>query len=41
MPGTPRDSLVLLVVVLEQRTKLQTTQIMTDTGAYSDVVVGR
>lgn len=40
MPGTLRDSLVLLAVVLEQQTELQPTQIMTDTGAYSDVVFG-
>src|ERR1700688_593240 len=39
-PGTLRDSLVLLAVVLEQQTELQPTQIMTDTGAYSDVVFG-
>jgi len=38
--GTLRDSLVLLSVVLEQETELQPTQIMTDTGAYSDVVFG-
>jgi len=41
VPGTLRDSLVLLAVVLEQQTELQPTQIMTDTGAYSDVVFGR
>ena len=40
VPGTLRDSLVLLSVVLEQETELQPTQIMTDTGAYSDVVFG-
>lgn len=40
MPGTLRDSLVLLSLVLEQETELQPTQIMTDTGAYSDVVFG-
>ena len=40
MPGTLRDSLILLAVVLEQQTDLQPTQIMTDTGAYSDVVFG-
>jgi TnpA family transposase len=39
-PGTLRDSLVLLAVVLEQQTELEPTQIMTDTGAYSDVVFG-
>lgn len=40
VPGTLRDSLLLLAVVLEQQTNLQPTQIMTDTGAYSDVVFG-
>ena len=40
VPGALRDSLVLLAVVLEQQTELQPTQIMTDTGAYSDVVFG-
>lgn len=40
VPGTLRDSLVLLAVVLEQQTDLQPTQIITDTGAYSDVVFG-
>ena len=40
VPGTLRDSLVLLGVVLEQQTELQPTQIMTDNGAYSDVVFG-
>jgi TnpA family transposase len=40
VPGTLRDSLVLLAVVLEQQTELKPTQIMTDTGAYSDVVFG-
>ncbi|MDQ3232466.1 MAG: Tn3 family transposase [Pseudobdellovibrionaceae bacterium] len=39
-PGTLRDSLVLLAVVLEQETELVPTQIMTDTGAYSDIVFG-
>lgn len=38
--GTLRDSQILLAVVLEQQTDLQPTQIMTDTGAYSDVVFG-
>ncbi len=33
VPGTLRDSLILLAVVLEQQTELQPTQIMTDTGA--------
>jgi TnpA family transposase len=40
MPGTMRDSLLLLALVLEQQTELQPTRIMTDTGAYSDVVFG-
>lgn len=40
VPGTLRDSLVLLAVVLEQQTELQPAQIMTDTGAYSDIVFG-
>lgn len=40
VPGTLRDSLILLAVVLEQQTDLQPTQIMTDTGAYSDVAFG-
>ena len=40
VPGTLRDSLVLLAVVLEQQTELRPTQIMTDNGAYSDVVFG-
>ena len=40
VPGTLGDSLILLAVVLQQQTDLQPTQIMTDTGAYSDVVFG-
>lgn len=40
VPGTLRDSLVLLAVVLEQQTEFHPTRIMTDTGAYSDVVFG-
>lgn len=40
VPGTLRDSLVLLAVVLEQQTELQPVQIMTDTGAYSDIIFG-
>lgn len=40
VPGTLRDSLILLAVGLEQQTDLQPTQIMTDTGAYSDVDFG-
>ena len=40
VPGTLRDSLVLLAVVLEQQTELKPMQIMTDTGAYTDVMFG-
>ena len=40
VPGTLRDSLVLLSVVLEQQTELQPTEIMTDTGAYTDTIFG-
>ena len=40
VPGTLRDSLFLLAVVLEQQTELNPTEIMTDTGAYADVVFG-
>ena len=40
VPGTLRDSLILLGVVLEQQTELQPVRIMTDTGAYSDIVFG-
>jgi TnpA family transposase len=40
VPGTLRDSLVLLSVVLEQGTELEPVEIMTDTGAYTDVIFG-
>lgn len=40
VPGTLRDSLVLLAVVLEHQTELHPPQIMTDTGAYSAVIFG-
>jgi len=33
VPGTLRDSLTLLALVLDQQTELQPTRIMTDTGA--------
>jgi TnpA family transposase len=36
--GTLRDSLVLLSLVLGQQTNLQPKEIMTDTGAYSDIM---
>ncbi len=35
VPGTLRDSLALLSVLLEQETALQPTEVMTDTGAYT------
>ncbi len=38
--GTLRDSLTLLSVVLEQQTELQPTEIMSDTGAYTDTIFG-
>jgi TnpA family transposase len=31
---------LLLAVVLEQQTELHPTEIMTDTGAYTDVIFG-
>jgi len=40
VPGTLRDSLYLLAVVLEQQTELNLMEVMTDTGAYTDVVFG-
>jgi len=40
VPGTLRDSLVLLSVVLEQETDLKPVEIMTDTGAYTDAIFG-
>jgi TnpA family transposase len=40
VPGTLRDSLLLLAVVLEQETALRPTEIMTDTGAYADGMFG-
>lgn len=40
VPGTLRDSLVILAVVLEQQTDQVPYQIMTDTGVYSDVIFG-
>ncbi len=40
VPGTLRDSLVLLSVVLEQETELKPSEIMTDTGAYTDAIFG-
>ena len=40
VPGTLRDSLVVLVGLLEQETSLSPKEIMTDTAGYSDVVFG-
>ncbi len=40
VPGTLRDSLNLLAVVLEQETELNPTEIMTDTAGYTDTVFG-
>ena len=40
VPGTLRDSLVLLVGLLEQKTSLHPKEIMTDTAGYSDVIFG-
>jgi TnpA family transposase len=40
IPGTLRDSLFLLAAVREQQTEQNPTEIMTDTGAYTDVVFG-
>ncbi len=40
VPGTLRDSLVLLVGLLEQKTSLLPLEIMTDTAGYSDVIFG-
>ena len=40
VPGTLRDSLSLLALVLEQETPLASVEIVTDTGAYTDVIFG-
>jgi TnpA family transposase len=40
VPGTLRDSLVLLALLLEQETELEPVEFMTDTAAYSDAVFG-
>ena len=40
VPGTLRDSLHLLAVVLEQETELQPTEIMSDTAGYTDTIFG-
>lgn len=40
IPGTLRDSLTLLALLLEQETELEPLEIMTDTAAYSDAIFG-
>src|SRR6267154_513783 len=40
VPGTLRDSLVLLALLLEQATELEPMAFMTDTAAYADTVFG-
>ena len=40
IPGTLRDSLVVLVGLLEQKTGLRPRELMTDTAGYSDIVFG-
>lgn len=40
IPGTIRDSLRLLELVLEQSTEVQPKEIMTDTAGYSDIIFG-
>lgn len=40
VPGTLRDSLVVLVGLLEQKTGFQPRELMTDTAGYSDIVFG-
>lgn len=40
VPGTLRDSLAILALLLDQETELDPSQIMTDTTAYSDSVFG-
>jgi len=40
VPGTLRDSLVLLALLLEQETGIEPVELMTDTAAYSDAVFG-
>jgi TnpA family transposase len=40
VPGTLRDSLVILALLLDQETELEPLEIMTDTAAYSDAIFG-
>ena len=40
VPGTLRDSLFILALLLDQETELDPSEIMTDTAAYSDSIFG-
>lgn len=40
VPGTLRDSLLILGLLLDQETDLEPVEIMTDTAAYADTVFG-
>ncbi len=40
VPGTLRDSMFILALLLDQETDLDPVEIMTDTAAYSDIVFG-
>jgi TnpA family transposase len=40
VPGTLRDSLAILALLLEQETELDPSQVMTDSAAYSDTIFG-
>ncbi len=40
VPGTLRDSLAILALLLDQETELDPVEIMTDSAAYSDAVFG-
>jgi TnpA family transposase len=40
VPGTLKDSLLILGLLLDQETDLEPVEIMTDTGAYTDCVFG-
>ena len=40
VPGTLRDSLLILGLLLDQETDLEPAEVMTDTAAYADTVFG-
>ena len=40
VPGTLRDSLFILALLLNQETNLEPVEVMTDTAAYSDIIFG-